>query len=111
MPGGRWRRRTPRKEPLNNSVLKRMEGDDSKHTSRLQQTLGGKQRFCQLRQLVIDENPQGLEHPRCGMDFFTGLVPHHLLDQPHQVARGGKRLLCSLSLDGARNAACMTLLT
>src|SRR5690606_37265887 len=88
-----------------------MKSHHRKNAARLQHALCCKERAAQFSQFVIDEDAQTLKNARSRMDLVAGLATDGSLDQLSKLGGGLEWTIGPHPLNGACDAACVTLLT
>ena len=98
-------------EALDDPILERMEGDDGQPTVGTEQLERCRQRALEGAELVVDLDPERLEHPLRRMTLAEpGRRRHRLLDRLDEVAGAGERLLGAAPDDRPRDRARVALL-
>ena len=87
-----------------------MECDDAEPPFRLQRPLGREQAGLQLRELLVDGDPQPLEGAGGGMDLGPAPPAQSLLDELGELQGAGEGLRRAAPGDGGGDPAALPLL-
>jgi hypothetical protein len=101
--------RFPEEVLLGDPVLERMKRCDRKAAARPQHGHGCDQTLLKVRELVVDRDPQRLEHTRRGIDAARSLR-FHAEDDAAEVIGGEERLARTPAHDGGGDATGLGLL-
>ena len=101
--------RLAREELFDDPILERVERDDRDPPTRTEDAHRREESALDVRELVVDRNPECLEDTRRGVDVARALLLH-AVHEATEVVRSEERLARAAAHDGGRDATGLGLL-